>query len=284
MNPFVIVLTHNGERYVEDCFASLMKQTIKAKVIAVDNGSFDHTLSLIRSKYPSVQVIENKQNLGFAKGNNIGIHAALSQGADAVILLNQDTKVSEDFIETGMNGLKDPGIGLASPIILYFDEPRIWWCGSSLARGIHLFFLPRLKIGIHRHKKEFYHLGSQYPMDSDWIPGCSLFVKKEVFGKIGFLDESFFFLSEDVDFSLRARKAGFRLGVISTACVRHKEDVKGARSPFSLKSVKKLRLILLANFRLMKKHFSFFEMVFFYAHFPFVPLWKILYQIKNRNS
>ena len=89
MLRYVIVVTYNGSKWIDKCFGSLVNSTIPLQIFAVDNGSSDGTPDIIRSKFPSVQVIENKENLGFGQANNIGIRQAYDAGADYVFLLNR---------------------------------------------------------------------------------------------------------------------------------------------------------------------------------------------------
>jgi len=94
----VIVLNWNGLRFLGPCLESLSKQTCpKFQIVLVDNGSVDGSVQYVRTNFPSVRIIENLKNLGFAEGNNVGFR---SSAADYVVLLNNDTRASPDFVET----------------------------------------------------------------------------------------------------------------------------------------------------------------------------------------
>jgi len=96
---YSIVITYNGEQWVDKCFKSLVNSNIvNHHMLAIDNGSTDNTLQLIRQNYPTVEIIETGQNLGFGKANNIGMRKAIGANADYVFLLNQDAWVQENTI------------------------------------------------------------------------------------------------------------------------------------------------------------------------------------------
>ena len=90
MKVFVIIVTYKGKRWYDRCFGSLRQSTIPLQTIVVDNASNDGTVDYIRENYPEIYLIESKENLGFGKGNNLGLRYALDHGCDYVFLLNQD--------------------------------------------------------------------------------------------------------------------------------------------------------------------------------------------------
>lgn len=100
MHIFVIVVSYNFERndWINQCLSSLQKSEIPLNIIVVDNNSTDNSVSIIKSKYPEVILFEQKENLGFAKANNIAIRYAYDNGADFVFLLNQDAWIEKDTV------------------------------------------------------------------------------------------------------------------------------------------------------------------------------------------
>ena len=95
MKIFAIVVTYNGMRWYDRCFGSLRNSDMPVETIVIDNASTDETVSYIKEHFHEVCLIESKENLGFAKANNIGIKRALDNGADYVFLLNQDAWVEK---------------------------------------------------------------------------------------------------------------------------------------------------------------------------------------------
>ena len=214
----IIVLTWNGRDLTLDCLRSLEAvATPGARAILVDNASSDGTIAAVRERYGDrIAVIENTANVGFAAGNNAGIRRALAEGADFVLLLNNDTFVAPDFVDEllrPMQGAND--IGITAPKI-YYAEPRnqIWFAGGviSLWRGT------ARHIGIREMDRGQY----DRERDIDYATGCAMLVRREVFEKAGDLDPSYQAYFEDADFSLRARDAGFRIRYVPAAKVWHR--------------------------------------------------------------
>jgi len=214
MNQFpkiaVIVLNHNHKEDLLNCLNSLFRIDYpNFEVIVVDNNSQDGALEAARLSYPKVSYIKNQENLGFAKGNNIGIRYALERMADWVVLLNNDTKVKKDFLTKLAEAVEnDPKVGIASPIIMKNDGPEVWFSGGEID-WIRM--------------KTVHFCDSDGTKDSSFITGCAMMISSEVFKKIGLLDEKFFLYWEDADFTYRTRKAGFSTVVVPGSIVYHYE-------------------------------------------------------------
>lgn len=116
---FTIVISYNGMRWYDRCLGSLINSDYPLEVIVIDNSSSDNSVRYIKETFPSITVIENNANLGFAKANNIGIKYAIEHGADFVFLLNQDAWVEKNTITTLLQTFIDnKKVGIASPIHL----------------------------------------------------------------------------------------------------------------------------------------------------------------------
>lgn len=216
MQFFIIILNWNGYQDTQACLKSLQDQTDQDFcTVVVDNASTDGSYEKISSSFPHVQWIINQQNEGFAKGNNIAISYALKKGADLILLLNNDTIAEKDMVEKFKKGHKLHPDALISGKIINFFTPSI---------------LDHLGGHYNKNKGEFDLLGHRdieknylKPIATlDYLCGCALLVPKEVFEKIGLLDEDFFLYWEDADFSIRAKKASFQLMVYPEAKVFHK--------------------------------------------------------------
>lgn len=214
----VVVLTWNGRDLTLDCLRSLEAVTTpNVRVMVVDNASTDGTVAAIRDRYRErIDILENPANLGFAEGNNAGIRRALDEGARFILLLNNDTTVAPNFIDELLLAMRESGgIGIATPKI-YFAEPpnRIWYAGGeiSLWRGT------ARHIGI-RETDRGQH---DRPRDVDYASGCAFFARREVFERVGLLDESYRAYFEDADLCMRAAKAGFRIRYVPAAKVWHR--------------------------------------------------------------
>ncbi|MCK5534758.1 glycosyltransferase [bacterium] len=271
---YIVILNWNGLKDTLECLKSLEKLDYSLfKVVIVDNGSEDkQEVCLITQKYPWVELIVNKENLGFAGGNNVGIKYALNCGADYILLLNNDTIVESSLLKELVKVIEsNKKIGMAGPKI-YYQNPldKVWFGGGKIRwwRPVH--------IGegvVDRGKLE-------KVKQSDYISGCALLIKKEVIEKIGLLDNRFFLYYEDVDWSLRARKAGYRLMFVPQARVWHKISSSLGKS-----SVQSIYYGIRNRLLLLQKHAHRFEhWVFLVFVFPFVIIKNFIYlMVKKKN-
>jgi hypothetical protein len=209
---FIVVLNYNGGKLLRNCLGSLANVTYpNFSIIVADNDSKDDSLKMVREEFPKVVVIENKKNLGFATGNNVGVRYALENGADYVLLLNQDTEVEPDFLEKLIVvGEKNPQVGILSPLIFWKRTKEIWFSGGKINWLTMKSF----------HEK---NLRTGAPYTTGFITGCSILIKKKVLEKIGSLSENFFLYWEDADFSYQAKKADFTNLVVPESRIYHFE-------------------------------------------------------------
>jgi len=214
---YIIVLNWNGRKDTLECLESLKNiDYTNYKIIVVDNNSQDGSVFEIKKKHSKAIVIQNKTNLGFAGGNNIGIKYATENKADYILLLNNDTTVEKTFLnELVKVGDSDKNIGLVGSKIYYYDEPnRIWFAGGKVNwlrnSGMHIG-LDIIDNGQFNKKKEV-----------DYLTGCCLLIKREVIEKIGTLSEDYFLYYEDTDYSLRAQNAGFKCIYAPKSKIYHK--------------------------------------------------------------
>jgi GT2 family glycosyltransferase len=101
-------------------------------MLLVDNGSTDDSVAYIREHYPEVIILENRENLGFSGGNNVGMRYALEQGAEYILLLNNDTEVAPDFLDELIKVASSASdIGIVGPKMYYYDQPQTIWCAGN---------------------------------------------------------------------------------------------------------------------------------------------------------
>jgi len=231
MNIWVVVLNYNGKDVLEDCLSSLVKvktKGFKVTSLVYDNGSSDGSVEYIREKFKEVKVLESKDNLGFSEGNNEGIRYALENGAEAVMLLNSDTKVDEGVVETLWMGLGDKKIGIMVPKIYFYPECEfhkdryeksdggkvIWYAGGVIDwDNVYLS---------HRGVDEVDRGQFDKKKETDFATGCCMMVRKDVFEGVGYLDKKYFLYYEDADFSMRVKKGGFKIVYEPKGVVWHK--------------------------------------------------------------
>ena len=250
----VIVVNWNGREVTLECLRSLSALTYpNAELIVVDNASSDGSAAAIRAAYPRVRLLAMPKNLRFAGGNNAGMREALPHGAEMVLLLNNDTVVDPDFLTHLVDRLEsNPRYGMAAPKIYYFDQPdRIWFAGGvvSMWTGtMRHIGIREVDCGQHNTVREI-----------DYASGCCVLVRADVIGKVGMLDESYHMYTEDADWSMRVRRAGYAVVYEPSARIWHKLSVSagGHLSRFKLKNK------FISNFRFFWRYAAWYQRLVF---------------------
>lgn len=224
-NLFTVIVNWNLKEDTIHCVDSLFKAGIKnGHVIVVDNGSNDGSVTELQEKYgSSIIIIQNKENLGYTMGVNIGIQYALNNNAKWILLLNNDAYVEEKFIVEMENAIKqDDRISIIGPVILYHENPnRIWFLGSKL--------IPKTLITYSLYKNHIYDLSLPSLFFVDFISGCCMLIKSDVFNTIGYFDTSYIMYGEEVDWCWRAINAGYKIAVATKAKMWHKISTSSNR-------------------------------------------------------
>lgn len=225
----IVILNWNGWKDTVECIESLAKIDYpNYEIIVVDNGSTDESVIKLKmlqmraekAVNKNFKIIENKENLGFSGGNNVGIRFALKSNADYILLLNNDTLVKPNFLsELVKIGESSSKIGLIGPKIYFAVEPnRIWFGGGKInwlkTKGEHLNYNKT-------DDKKTSLQPSTYQV-SDYLTGCCLLIKRAAVEKIGMLSEDYFLYYEDTDYCLRAQEAGWQCVYIPSAYIWHK--------------------------------------------------------------
>lgn len=213
----VVVVNWNGRRLLDRCLSSVVSQRPgPSRVIVVDNGSTDDSLTHLHAVWPQVVALDAGSNLGFAAGNNLGIQDALAAGAEYLLLLNNDVELLPGALAELLAGLEEagPAAWAATPKILYRTNPDIiwsaggwfeWWRGLSIDRGWG-----------ERDRGQY-----DRPELMEFANACCLLVRSRIFGEVGRLDEEYFMYFEDSDFAARAGRTGARVAYRPAARVLH---------------------------------------------------------------
>lgn len=212
-----VVLSWNGRERTLACLRSLEQVTYRPfSVIVVDNGSEDGSADAVAIEHPGLRLVRLSQNLGFAGGMNIGARTAFAEGADAVLLLNNDMEVEPGFVEPLVQALRaDPAAAAAcAQILLAGEPPRVWYAGASFdpRRGHQGRNL--------RYGKPPLPLTSP-PYASNRACGGAMLFTAATYDRLGLFDEALFAYAEDTDWSLRARHAGMHSLVVPASVVHH---------------------------------------------------------------
>ncbi|MBN1657067.1 MAG: glycosyltransferase family 2 protein [Anaerolineae bacterium] len=228
---YIIVLNWNNAPDTCACLESLLRlETVDSTVLVVDNGSTDNSLVEIAHHFPHVEILQTGENLGYAEGNNAGIRHALANGAEYVCILNNDTVVDPGCVRALLGEAEsNPDVGIVGPKMYFSDPPDAIFCAGSTIDWKRGRLIQR---GIRQRESEVGPLYAAGAEDVDFIVGCCLLVKREVIAQIGLLDARYYLNFEDVDWCLRARKAGWRVRYTPEAVLWHKvSSTLGQASP-----------------------------------------------------
>lgn len=216
----VVILVNYKHAYdTIECIESLRKSSFQDfEIIVIDNASRDGSVETLHEKCPGVDLIASDTNLGFAEGNNLGIRYALAQETPYVLLLNNDTIVEPTTLNTLLQHMaRNTHVGIVGGKILYENAgtpSRVWFAGGKL--DVHSALATHPGLG---EPDEGQYDGGR---ECDFVTGCCMLVRREVFERVGLLDSAYFAYYEDADFCLRAAHAGFKSYYEPRAVVYHK--------------------------------------------------------------
>lgn len=258
----IVILNYNGKDVLKRCLSSVFRIDYPDfEVVVVDNDSKDGSLEDAKADFSRATFIKNEGNVGFSAGNNVGIRYSLEKQAKYILLLNNDTEVPRDILEKLIGVMEsEKEIGILSPVITKGDTQGTWFSGGKID-------WMKMKT-VHEDatedelKKNFFK--------TEFISGCAMLVRREVFAKIGLLDEDFFLYWEDADFSVRAERAGFVLGVCPLCKVKHFEKSEENKES-------KVYWLVVSGLLFFKKNARFYLR-------PWLGFYTLLRKIKNKSD
>jgi len=215
---YVVVLNWNRKDDTIECIDSLTGMSYpNFRTVAVDNGSSDGSVEALKARFPTLELIENDENLGYAAGNNVGIRFALQQGADYFLILNNDTVVDQHLLTRLIEGGEaNPQAGMFAPkIYSYWDRSKIASAGSRKR-----WFPPGRVSIIGLGKKD--SIAYDREREIEYASGCAVLVKRKVIEDVGMFDPTYFVYWEDYDFCKRVRERGYKILYVPTAKMWHK--------------------------------------------------------------
>ena len=226
MQLSVIILNYNVRYFLEHCLKSVQRalQNIDAEIIVVDNNSPDDSCQMVKNLFPEVILIENKENLGFPKGNNIGVQQANGM---YICILNPDTVVAEDTFEKLLEFAQQKSdLGIIGCKLIdgtgnFLPESKRGiptpWVAFSKTFGLYKLF-PSIK----RFQKYYaQHLDENTTGQVDILVGAFMFLRKETYMQLGGFDESYFMYGEDIDLSYAALKLNLKNYYYASTTVIH---------------------------------------------------------------
>jgi GT2 family glycosyltransferase len=252
MKVFVIIVSYNGAKWLNSCLGSLRSSSIPVSPIIIDNNSSDNTIDLIKTSYPEVYIIENKENLGFGKANNVGIKYALQQGGDYFFLLNQDAWIQPDTIEKLIETNK------MYPEYLILSPLHLDGTGKKLDYNFSLWISPNECPNLISDLilKEVPQNGVY---QTKFVNAALWLLSRKCILTIGGFDPIFSHYGEDNDYTFRVNYHGYKIGIYPTATGihdRYQEPVNLDKLPRNKKFNRKLN----ANLEILKdinKPFTF---------------------------
>lgn len=239
----VVTMILNWNRCADTlaCLASVHAMKHPTEVIVIDNGSTDASVAAIRHAYPGVTILETGANLGYAAGNNAGFdHIRARPDVDAILVLNNDTIAEPEMLTQLVAEYEATrGEAVIGPQVRYADAPRTIWCaGGSIDwwRG----YTTNIAIGTEAPQPA----GS--PVDVPFVVGCAMLIPITAIRRIGGFDPRYYMYWEEVDWCVRARKAGHHARIVPSAVLYHKVSRGDERpSPRVLYYLTRNRLLLL---------------------------------------
>ncbi len=214
-NVHVIVLNRNGQRFLETCLRAVQELDYPAQrleVVLVDNNSEDQSVPYVESNFPEVTVLRNPDNYGFARGNNVAIRRALERNADYAVLLNNDTRVESNWLRALVD------VAEAAPDVAICGGKILSWQGGTIEFSGTVWHKVTTAGGYTNEPEQGQH-DEMHP--AAYACGASMLLKTEALREIGLFDEDYFIYHEDVDLSLRAWIAGYRVLYVPQSVVYH---------------------------------------------------------------
>lgn len=215
---YIILINWNTEAVTAECLQSIRDLTYQDyQVVLVDNNSDDRSGQKLSTQFPEVILLQMESNLGFTGGNNAGMKKALEDGADYILLLNNDTTIAPDLLDemvAAMESAED--IAVVSPKIVFFDRPdRLWYAAGSFSwwSGMPSYYYKKGQDSPPSNLKEI-----------TFATGCAMLLRAEALREVGLLDERFFAYGEDTDLTTRLLKAGYRGLYTPHTKVWHKDN------------------------------------------------------------
>jgi len=251
----VLIVSYNVKQYLLQCIDSLLHSDYQGnfEIIVVDNHSFDGSVAAVKEKFPDVIIIENHDNPGFGKAVN---QASIKANGDYFLILNPDTIVQENTLSVFVEYMKEQAhIGLIGPKILNSDgtlqqaaKRSFPTLGVALPKLLGLAKIFPNSRWASRYNLTFLNSDETHRVDA--ISGSCMFIRSELYRKLGGFDEQFFMFGEDLDLCYRVKKKGFEVHYVSKTQIIHYKGESVKSAPYNSKNAFHHAMILFYD-----KHF-----------------------------
>lgn len=238
----ITILNYNRAADTIECINSLRKITYSNyRIIIIDNYSTDNSVETLRSEFPDITIYCTDQNTGYTGGVNFGFYKAMELNPKYILVLNNDTIVDKDFLSELANALEQERTAAAAGglIIAEHDRSTIWYAGGRM--------VPWRGLAVHDHKgKKLSDINQCGVKEVDFLTGCMILFRTEYLSKTGLEDEKYFLYLDDIEFSSRITRSGFKMLYVPSATIYHK--VKGEKeNPFKLYYSIRNRMLLISQ-------------------------------------
>jgi hypothetical protein len=253
----LVTVLYKCDEVLPDFFKSVSIQTHKDYILyLIDNSASQETDAMIArclAQYPvtAYKHINTGGNIGVAAGNNAGIKLSLEDNCDHVLILNNDIDIPQDYMFSQLVSLADEkGEAMIVPKIYYHGESKLWMAGGYMdewrALGVHY--------GMNKEDGPAFNVAKH----CTYSPTCFMLVKKEVFEKVGIMDERYFAYYDDTDFVLRATRLGYRIFYDPSLVLLHKVSSSvGTNSPFYVYYSNRNKIYFIRkNFKGIRRYFA----------------------------
>jgi GT2 family glycosyltransferase len=228
----IIIVSWNVRDRLRTCLASIPTADSGVETIVVDAASSDGTPEMVRGEFPGVKLLTSADNLGYSRGNNLGLGQARGRYA---LILNPDTELVGDALQRMCAYLDaNPWVGVLGPQLVLTDHTlqpsrrRFPSLATALFESTWLTPLAPPSLLVRYYAED---LPQDGPVEVDWLVGAALMVRREAWEQVGKLDEGFFMYSEDLDWQRRIKGAGWKVVYFPAAQIRHFQAQSSAQAP-----------------------------------------------------
>lgn len=287
MDVSIVIVSYNTRQLLNDCLVSVMGMTsgVDFEVFVVDNASRDGSCEMVEREFPSVHLIRNKDNRGFAKANNQAI--PLAKG-EYILLLNSDTLLENNAIKLmGTFMEAHPKAAVCGPLLLNADgtvqqsmdtHRTVISMVARLVLGSHRNWLRRLQGN--RYHPESFDYSKTYQIPDGWLTGAALMIRRSALDTVGLLDEHYHFFMEDADWGLAVSRSGWETWFVPDARITHL--LGGSRKVMTEEKELALKLnVIKQQVYYVHKNFNQFQKLLFRISLPACYMVNLLRRVVN---
>jgi GT2 family glycosyltransferase len=254
---YIVILTWNGIKYLPKLFSSLGNLDFdekQLKIVVIDSGSTDGSREYLE-KLDDVHLIKLDKNLGFVKGNNLGMQYALDNGAEYVVLLNQDIEVEEDFLNNLIRTAEsNEKIGIIQPLMMYYNNREEINSKGNLLHYLGYGYCEG------NHEKV---TGDEKTKEIEYASAAAVMYKAKILKEIGLFDENIFSYHEDSEICLRAKLRGYISYLEPKSIVYHDYVFPTGKNKERYFWMEKNRTYIILKFYKLKTIFLILPMIWF---------------------